>query len=523
MSDAAPAVAAPPISGPEIFVGIVSPIGLDNDEVCDALERALERVDYECRRISLIAPALGLGKIKVVDSPLQESYHGRMSAGDEFRKLLKRNDALALGALAEIRTVRRAAVGKSEKPLARTAFILRSLKTPDEVATLRTIYGSNFVLIAAYSPRERRAQSLASRIAETSRVAGSNAYLSDAYKLLDRDEREHGTPFGQNLNETFPLADVFVNAADRNELGNQMRRFVELVFGHPFQTPYRDEAGMFQAYAAALRSSSAARQVGAAIATRAGDVVSIGANEVPKAFGGQYWADDSTDQRDHMRTIDASRSMVLKILSDSLARLKKRGWLTEAHASRTAEELLQVAEQELSPPLWTEDDDPPSLKEKAYLFNLLEFLRAVHAEMAALMCAARQGTAVDGCTLYTTTFPCHECARHIVAAGIERVVFVEPYPKSRALDLYDDSIEIDGHPREKVPFEAYVGVAPRAFIELFNAPKRRGADRRMLDWERIRRGQVPRYARPASSYLDAELDHVDLFNRILGVSSPSEG
>jgi Cytidine and deoxycytidylate deaminase zinc-binding region len=163
------------------------------------------------------------------------------------------------------------------------------------------------------------------------------------------------------------------------------------------------------------------------------------------------------------------------------------------------------------------------LKEKAYLFNLLEFLRAVHAEMAALMCAARRGVAVDGCTLFTTTFPCHECARHIVAAGIARVVFVEPYPKSRALDLYDDSIEIDGGCGGKVPFEAYVGVAPRAFMRFFGAPKRRSDGKRPLDWDKMRREAEPRFARPASSYLDREIEHVDLFNLLVGVDSPPEG
>ena len=50
------------------------------------------------------------------------------------------------------------------------------------------------------------------------------------------------------------------------------------------------------------------------------------------------------------------------------------------------------------------------------------------------------GAKVDECTLFATTFPCHHCARHIVAAGIRRVVYVAPYAKSRAVDLHDDAI-----------------------------------------------------------------------------------
>src|SRR5579871_385409 len=66
----------------------------------------------------------------------------------------------------------------------------------------------------------------------------------------------------------------------------------------------------------------------------------------------------------------------------------------------------------------------------AQLLNVIEYGRCVHAEMAAIVDAARRGVAIAGCTLYTTTFPCHECARHIVAASIRQVVYIDPYPKS---------------------------------------------------------------------------------------------
>jgi deoxycytidylate deaminase len=72
--------------------------------------------------------------------------------------------------------------------------------------------------------------------------------------------------------------------------------------------------------------------------------------------------------------------------------------------------------------------------------DALEYGRIVHAEMGALADAARLGHMVKDGTLYCTTFPCHMCAKHIVAAGIEKVVFLEPYPKSLASDLHSDSI-----------------------------------------------------------------------------------
>jgi deoxycytidylate deaminase len=107
--------------------------------------------------------------------------------------------------------------------------------------------------------------------------------------------------------------------------------------------------------------------------------------------------------------------------------------------------------------------------------DLTEFGRAVHAEMEALLSCARARILTKGGTLYTTTFPCHNCAKHIVAAGIRRVVFIEPYQKSKAAELHKDSIRVGFSETEKdleapsmVHFEPFVGVGPRRFFDLFS-------------------------------------------------------
>jgi len=110
--------------------------------------------------------------------------------------------------------------------------------------------------------------------------------------------------------------------------------------------------------------------------------------------------------------------------------------------------------------------------------SLIEFERAVHAEMAAVLDATRRGQTVLGGTLYSTTFPCHECTRHVIGIGIKRLVYIEPYPKSLARELHDDAIVIDVNdpPPDKVHFEPFVGVAPRRYLELFTFPDRRDPD-----------------------------------------------
>jgi deoxycytidylate deaminase len=80
--------------------------------------------------------------------------------------------------------------------------------------------------------------------------------------------------------------------------------------------------------------------------------------------------------------------------------------------------------------------------------DLLEFSRAVHAEMDAIIAAARKGSSTVGAKLFVTTFPCHYCARGIVAAGIDEVQYVEPYPKSHALAQHADSITLDAKERK---------------------------------------------------------------------------
>jgi deoxycytidylate deaminase len=140
------------------------------------------------------------------------------------------------------------------------------------------------------------------------------------------------------------------------------------------------------------------------------------------------------------------------------------------------------------------------------LRDLTEFGRAVHAEMDALLDAARRGIAVRDCTLHTTTFPCHNCARHIIAAGIAKVIFIEPYSKSRALDLHSQDLDVDGAPTpqgEPVRFEPFRGVAPRLYPQLFDmrARARAGQPRKDVDG-RISKQFDKKHARPVFADLE---------------------
>lgn len=111
--------------------------------------------------------------------------------------------------------------------------------------------------------------------------------------------------------------------------------------------------------------------------------------------------------------------------------------------------------------------------------DALEYGRIVHAEMSAISDAARLGRSVKDTLLYTTTFPCHMCAKHIVASGIKEVIFLEPYPKSLAPRQHADSIEFEGQERGQygdypsVKFKHFFGVTPRRYREFFERTRRK--------------------------------------------------
>jgi deoxycytidylate deaminase len=451
--------------GPEIFIGLVGAAGTNLDAVSDIFTSTLRGVDYFCETVRIsdffdeVEPDSVPGWPQLDDETHDAHLSTRMEAGDKFREVLDRGDALTLFAILKIMTLRRE---MQERGITRRAYLLRSLKHPDEVSTLREVYGDNFYLVSAYSPEDTRTEYLAKDIARGHVSEDTSAYRADAIRLVGRDRLEEGRPFGQRVRDTFPKADFFVDAripyGKTEDLEGEIHRFIDIVFGHPYKTPKPDEHAMFHAQAAALRSAALGRQVGAAVTNKRGDLLAVGCNEVPRTFGGQYWEGDSDDNRDFRRQSDDSVEMKTLVAQQILDRLKGAdagsGWLKRADV--TTYEFLELITGTRAR-------------------SLIEFERALHGEMAAILDAGRRGQSVDGGTLYSTTFPCHECTRHIIAAGIRRVVYIEPYPKSLASKLHDDAIVIDADdpPNDKVRFEPFVGVAPRRYLELFMVQERR--------------------------------------------------
>ncbi len=378
-------------------------------------------------------------------------------------------------------------------PLHRTAYILRSIKHPDEVKLLRQVYGDSLAIVSASSPRWDRVQSLSENLAKAQQSFDDKSYRKNAEELIKKDKEEEGNKLGQDVSDAFPLGDVFVDTANKDNLRENIGRFLDAYFGHPFVTPTKDEFAMFFAKATALRSADLARQVGAAITDDNGEVVAVGCNEVPRAGGGLYWFEDCDDARDFKVGYDSSALYKNGMLAEILNNLKNQGWLDKKLDDRSVADLVEEA---------TGGDSGFS---DTQVMNVIEYGRSVHAEMAAVTDAAKRGVKIVGSNLYCTTYPCHLCAKHIVSSGIKRVVYIEPYPKSQVSKLYPDSIVGEGEAdcSGKVRFEPFVGISPGKYMSLFSRGKRKDKDGKAKKWDK-RKALPASHSEYGVTYITAE-------------------
>jgi len=493
-----------PAFRPEIIVGLVGGAGTRLSDLSARIRDRLKSFGYESSVIKLseLFEHCTDWSAPPVNEELKRIEH-LQRIGTGFRKRLQSGDAAVLAAIAEIRRTRCNHSGDPEQPISAHAYILHQLKHPDEVETLRRVYGPSFVLAAGHASKNSRISALAKRAANAAFKPGNeDRFRGLATDIIGVDDQEDD-PFGQNTRDTYPKADVFVNLGVN--LGEQsIDRFIDLLFGHPFKTPTADEYAMYQASAVALRSSDDSRQVGSAIVSLTrdinnfnlihnADVIAVGMNEVPRGGGGFYWdgaTPDARDQRLAQINDDRPRLIKLSVLAELLDRIAGQKLLSDEVAHSDAKTLATSL--------------LPILRGTQFM-NIGEFGRPVHAEMAALIDAARRGVAVNGLSMYVTTFPCHNCAKHIIAAGIRNVVYLEPYPKSRTAELYEEEVELDSDTARqiegKVVFSSFTGIGPRQYSQLFSMSERGAKKGRSLKlWENTRPELSPYYV-PSLGYL----------------------
>lgn len=475
------------INDSELIIGIVKAVGTESSRVIFPLTDKLEVFGYTVEEIR-VSDILPQPKKDKTDKTGENGEYNRIKYFIAQGNLLREkydNSILAAGVTERIRRCRR----KEPKP--KKAYIVNSLKHPSEIEFLREVYGNGFYLFGIHAERERRCNYLKNK--------GLSQDLID--ELIKIDEEE-GIEFGQKTRDTYHLSDFFINLGNNDDqLKNRIQRFLELIFSNPYRNPTFDEFAMFMAFNSSVRSSDLSRQVGAVL-TRNNQIIATGANDVPKFGGGQYWTEidgktgefqDKKGGKDYTRGKDSNKKVQNEIISEIVDAIEEKGLIESCRKDKLREIL-----------------------EKSKISDLTEFGRVVHAEMETILSCNRVGISTIDTTLYCTTFPCHNCAKHIIASGIKRVVYVEPYPKSRALELHSDSIKLKSNPEESdnnsfVVFEPFMGVGSRRFLDLFSMNlgtgsklKRKSKEGDILDWDN--KDAVLRTPISPKSYIDREAD-----------------
>jgi cytidine deaminase len=183
---------------PELMFAIAGPVGVDIESICDSLSNALREVRYQSQIIHLTKEMM---KYEPPANPSKDSETNfytdiiyKIKYANALCEELQDAGALARVALRAIAT-RRAMLpgGRLQVPVPATAYIIRQMKRPDEIALLRKVYGKNFMLISAYGSPEQRLKLLEERLRHSLPPSTPAKDISSkAIELMSLDADEEG-------------------------------------------------------------------------------------------------------------------------------------------------------------------------------------------------------------------------------------------------------------------------------------------------------------------------------------------
>lgn len=435
----------------ELVIALCGPMGSPLHQVATTIKESLQdKYGYEKSEVIRLSDFIRRHFSKIGQStaipaePKAARVEALIDCGDKMREQFGPS-ILADLAIGEIR-IDREKNGKSGEQYIgrRVCHIIDSIKNQAELDLLREVYREVLYVVGVFSPVNAREQSMLKEGFESSKI----------HYLMEKDAL--GTaPHGQTVSDTFPQSDFFLrmDTSATSELSLRVERFLDLILGTKIITPTFEESAMYAAASAASGSACLSRQVGAAVTDAAGEVLAVGWNDVPKPFGGLYQTDHKNDPRGS-KDLRCYNKDGGKCFND-----EEKNLLAESIIDTLGADLIPQAREALA---------VSRLASNRKIKGLIEFSRAIHAEMHAILNALRiAGDRVRNGSIFVTTYPCHACARHIIAAGIANVFYIEPYKKSLATKLHDDAITESETDTNLVRILPYEGVAPSRYLSIF--------------------------------------------------------
>lgn len=320
-------------------------------------------------------------------------------------------------------------------------IVIDGLRNAGEVQALRKRY-AQFWLVAVYADYDTRWI----RTKEHDQYEKELIFIRDNDRDSDEDE-----PFGQNVQHCVYDADFVLNNSDKIEppravssvLATRLERELPGMKGEEFRKPMQVEVFMATAVSQSNASQCLQRKVGALIV----DVE----NKIPLSVG----------YNDNPVGMESCFSLYNGLCYKNMVMESKLEKLVPFFCPECGKKY-----DDISPP-WKCDGQKSdssqcrcNFKHKFFPSRNMEICTAIHAEERAIRSLG--GRSAEGCTLYVNTFPCFQCCRYIKDAGITKVVYVEAYPATEAVEfLKSNRIDIK-------PFEGY---KPRVFNRVFTQIK----------------------------------------------------
>jgi deoxycytidylate deaminase len=327
------------------------------------------------------------------------------------------------------------------KDMSEKNIVIDGFRNIKEVEEIRRTY-PRFFLVAVCAEKDERWKRV------------RNDYNGDynEFEEDDRRDRDEDFEWGQSVQRCVDDADyvfynndrLIVNLAGGGEepdsekidrrLTKQAEDFVPLMMEQAdCRYPRPEEVQVLAAYAQSNCSTCLKRHVGAVITVKRKEqelVISTGFNDNPS----------------NIRTCKSEKACYKD--EDMTSKLKARGKSIYCPSCGTHHKPLAEP--------WFCKNCGTNLKAWLHPNRNMELCTAIHAEERAILSLGDRR--VDGAAVYVTTFPCFQCARLILDAGIKRVVYLEAYPvKDTATFLTKNGVLI----------EPFSGFTARAFFRVF--------------------------------------------------------
>lgn len=336
-------------------------------------------------------------------------------------------------------------------------FIIDAFRNHVEVEYFRKRF-SQFYLVSLYAGYNTRFNRLKNIFKEID-IEKFEIFFN---KLDNRDlgtDEDITTPFIQNVSRCCYLSDIAVNNEYNSEefdivLFEKFLKYYALMISPGCIQPTKEETYMNLAYTLSLRSTCISRKVGAVITDKEDFILGLGWNDVAHSqIGcGLRFKDDFTKFGNEIYSMNL---FINQINRDDLSNLNDSDMFCFKDILSKVKIKAKLGKSKLSP---EQQEEVLSLLK----IKRLEYCRSLHAEENALLqVASRGGMGVNGGTIYTTTFPCELCGKKIYQAGIKKIFYTEPYPKSISENVFlKDGIR-------KIKINQFEGVKSFSYFKLY--------------------------------------------------------